>query len=41
MSKKKCPDCGEDFGSGDLFPLFEMNSLEFFVGGYFGTSHFI
>lgn len=23
------------------FPLFEMNSFEFYVGGYFGTSHFV
>lgn len=38
---RHCKACGQDFGGSDLFPLFQMNSLEFFVGGYFGISHFI
>jgi len=39
--KWHCKACGKDFGGGNLFPLLEMNSLEIFVGGYFGISHFI
>lgn len=41
MPEKRCPVRGHDFGAGDLFPLLEMTSFEFFVGGYFGTSHYI
>lgn len=38
---RHCKACGQDFGGENLFTLLEMNSFEFFVGGYFGTSHFI
>jgi len=38
---KHCKACGQDFGGKDLIPLYEMTSFEFFVGGYFGTSHFV
>jgi len=38
---RHCKDCGQDFGGGMLLPLIEMNSFEFYVGGYFGTSHFV
>lgn len=38
---RHCKKCGQDFDGGISFPLFEMNSFEFYVGGYFGTSHFV
>lgn len=38
--KRHCKACGQDFGGIDLFSLYQMTSLEFFIGGYFGTSHF-
>lgn len=38
---RHCKACGQDFGGKDLIPLYEMTSFEFFVGGYFGTSHFV
>lgn len=38
---KHCKACGQDFGGENLFRLTQLTSLEFFVGGYFGTSHFI
>jgi hypothetical protein len=38
---RHCKDCGQGFGGGILLPLIEMNSFEFYVGGYSGTSHFV
>lgn len=38
---RHCKVCGQDFGGRTLFSFAEMTSFEFFVGGYFGTSHFI
>lgn len=38
---RHCKECGQEFGGEDLFPFFEIHSFEFFIGGYFGTSHFI
>jgi len=38
---RHCKVCGQDFGSRKMFGLYDMTSLEFFVGGYFGTSHFV
>ena len=38
---RHCKVCGQEFGNGDHFALFEMNSFEFCLGGYSGTSHFI
>lgn len=38
---RHCKDCGQDFGGGMPLSLLEMNSFEFYVGGYFGTSHFV
>lgn len=37
--KRHCKSCGQEFGGGRLYPLFEMTSFEFYVGGYFGPSH--
>ena len=36
-----CKECGQNFGEKLLLPLSEITSFEFFVGGYFGTSHFV
>lgn len=38
---KHCKSCGKDFASKDMFYLLGMTSFEFFLGGYFGPSHFI
>lgn len=38
---RHCKACGQNFGGKNLFTLLEMICLEFFVGGYFDTSHFI
>lgn len=36
-----CKACGQNFGGGNLFSLVDIISFEFFIDGYFGTSHFI
>lgn len=38
---RHCKKCGQDFGGGDLLEFYDINSFEFFVGGFFGTSHYI
>jgi hypothetical protein len=38
---RHCKVCKQNFGGRYLFHLLEMNSFEFSVGGYFGTSHSI
>ncbi len=38
---RHCKACGQEFRGGNLFSLVDMISFEFFVGGYFGSSHFI
>lgn len=38
---RHCKACGQDFGGGDIVLLDEMSSLEFYVGGYFCTSHYM
>lgn len=38
---RHCKKCGQDFGGEDLLEFYDINSFEFFVGGFFGTSHYI
>jgi len=38
---RHCKACGKDFGCRNMPGFYEITSLEFFVGGYFGTSHFV
>lgn len=39
MGNINCKSCGQNFGVEDPF-MIGMTSLEFYVGGYFGDSHF-
>jgi len=38
---RHCKACRQDFGVKDPFSMLGMASLEFYVGGYFGDSHFV
>lgn len=38
---RQCKACGQDFGVADSFSMLAMTSFEFYVGGYFGDSHFV
>lgn len=38
---RHCNNCGQDFGGRDLLEFYDIDSFEFFVGGFFGTSHYI
>lgn len=36
---RHCNTCGQDFGGDSFFPLADLDSFEFSMGGFFGTSH--